>query len=189
MHAAATGPRALRLRAYQGTIGSVMSPTAPAPVPAVTGSPPAGRPGPESSHGPVRPGPAAALRRVAVPLGVLGGVAGAFAYVAAVDPNQPGHYPLCPLLYYTGVYCPGCGGLRSAHAIAHGHLGSALGCNALAVASYALFAVVWVVWCVRALRGRALRPNLGRAHWWAVWGLMIAFTIVRNLPFGAALTP
>lgn len=162
----------------------VTSQHAPAPVPTVTGPPPH----PDPADPPGRPA-AVALRRVAVPLGVLGGVVGAFAYVAAVDPNQPGHYPVCPLLYYTGVYCPGCGGLRSAYAVAHGRFGAALGCNALAVAGYLLFAVVWAVWCVRALRGRPFRPGLGRGHWWAVWGLMIAFTVVRNLPFGGALTP
>jgi hypothetical protein len=124
-----------------------------------------------------------------VPLGVLGGVAAAFGFVAAVDPNRPGHYPVCPLLRFTGLYCPGCGGLRSAYAIAHGRLGTALGCNALAVAGYALFAVVWTVWFTRSLRGRAFQPRMRRAHRWALWTLLIGFGVVRNLPFGAALAP
>jgi hypothetical protein len=124
-----------------------------------------------------------------VPLGVLAGVVAAFGYVAAVDPNTPGHYPVCPLLHYTGVYCPGCGGLRSAYAVAHGHLGTALGCNALAVAGYAVFAVVWVVWFGRTVRGRPFRPTLTRAHRWAFWTLFLGFAVVRNLPFGSALAP
>lgn len=131
----------------------------------------------------------AVLRRTAVPLGVLGGVAAAFGFVAAVDPNRPGHYPVCPLLRYTGLYCPGCGGLRSAYAVAHGRIGTALGCNALAVAGYALFAVVWTVWFTRSLRGRAFQPQMRRAHRWALWTLLIGFGVVRNLPFGAALAP
>ena len=122
-------------------------------------------------------------------MAVLGGVAGAFAYVAAVDPNSPGHYPVCPLLHYTGVYCPGCGGLRSAYALAHGHFGTAVGCNALAVAGYAVFAVVWVAWFTAALRGRPFEPTLTRGHRWAFWAVLIAFGVVRNLPFGAALAP
>jgi hypothetical protein len=129
------------------------------------------------------------VRRAAVPLAVLGGVAAAFGYVAAVDPNTPGHYPACPLLHYTGLYCPGCGGLRGAYALAHGHLGTALGCNALAVAGYALFAAVWTVWCGRALRGRAFDPALRPAHLWALCAVVLAFSIVRNLPFGGALAP
>lgn len=129
------------------------------------------------------------LARTAVPLAVLGAVAAAFGYVGAVDPNSPGHYPACPLLHYTGVYCPGCGGLRSAHAIVHGHVGTALGCNALAVAGFALFAVAWAVWFGRGLRGRPFEPGLRPGYAWALWSLVLAFTVVRNLPFGGALVP
>lgn len=129
------------------------------------------------------------LRRLAVPLGVLGGVAAAFAYVGAVDPNQPGHYPACPLLQATGIYCPGCGGLRSAHAIAHGDLTAALGANALAVVGYVLFAALWTLWAVRAARGRPLGLGLGRAHLWALGAVVLAFTVVRNLPFAGFLHP
>ncbi|MFJ8823326.1 DUF2752 domain-containing protein [Streptomyces sp. NPDC102467] len=129
------------------------------------------------------------LRRTAVPLGILGGVAAAFVYVGAVDPNEAGHYPACPLLRTTGVYCPGCGGLRSAHAFVHGDLSGALGANALAVAGYALFAVVWAVWAIRAARGRPLGLGLGRVHLWALGAVVLAFTVVRNLPMGGFLRP
>lgn len=129
------------------------------------------------------------LRRLAAPFGVLGGVAAAFAYVATVDPNAPGHYPVCPLLKYTGIYCPGCGGLRSAYAVAHGDLGAALGLNALAVAGYAGFAVFWVVWVSRTARGRLFEVPLKPAYVWGVAAVVMAFTIVRNLPFGAGLAP
>jgi hypothetical protein len=129
-------------------------------------------------------------RRLAAPLGVLAATAAVFAYVGAVDPNEPGHYPVCPLLHLTGLYCPACGGLRGAHALAHGDLAASLGANALAVAGYAAFAVFWAAWLVRALRGRPTRGPQPRAvHWWALGGLLLAFTVVRNLPFGTGLTP
>ncbi|MGR6969849.1 DUF2752 domain-containing protein [Streptomyces cynarae] len=134
-------------------------------------------------------GGAAALRRIAVPAGVLAAVAGAFAYVGAVDPNRPGHYPVCPLLRYTGVYCPGCGGLRSAHAFVHGDVLTALHDNALAVTGFLVFAVVWVAWAVRAVRGRALRIDLTPVQLWSLGALVLAFTVVRNLPFGGWLHP
>jgi Protein of unknown function (DUF2752) len=126
---------------------------------------------------------------LAAPLGVLGGVAAAFAYVGTFDPNEAGHYPVCPFLHYTGLYCPGCGGLRSAYAVVHGHFATAIGLNAPAVAGYLLFALLWTVWFVRALRGRpfTLRPRA--AHWWAIAGVVLLFTVVRNLPFGSALAP
>jgi hypothetical protein len=134
-------------------------------------------------------GPAAVLGRLAVPAGLLAAVAGAFAYVGAVDPNEPGHYPACPLLRFTGIYCPGCGGLRSAHAVVHGDLLTALQDNAMAVLGYALFAVLWTVWVVRAVRGRPPRLDLRPAQLWAAGALLLVFTVVRNLPFGGWLHP
>jgi len=134
-------------------------------------------------------GPPSRPRRLATPLGILAAVAGAFAYVGTVDPNEPGHYPVCPLLKLTGVFCPGCGGLRSAHAFIHGDLGAALSANAVATAGYVLFAAVWVLWLVRAWRGRPLRIGLAPAWWWVVGALLLIFTVVRNLPFGSALAP
>ncbi|MCX4998839.1 DUF2752 domain-containing protein [Streptomyces longwoodensis] len=127
--------------------------------------------------------------RLAVPAGILAAVAGAFAYVGTVDPNTPGHYPLCPLYAVTGLYCPGCGGLRSAHAFVHGDLLGALHDNAAAVLAYLGFAVVWTVWVVRAVRGRPPGIRLGTAHLWTLGAFLLVFTVVRNLPFGGWLRP
>lgn len=141
------------------------------------------------SAGDTAPAPGSAVRRLLVPAGTLAAVAGALAYVGAVDPNEPGHYPVCPLLRYTGIWCPGCGGLRSAHAVVHGDLPAALHANAAAVAGYAAFAVLWLLWAVAAARGRPLRLDPSRARLWAAGTLLAAFTLLRNLPFGAALHP
>jgi hypothetical protein len=131
------------------------------------------------------------LLRLAAPLVTFAGVGAAFAYVAAVDPNQPGHYPVCPLLRWTGLYCPGCGGLRAAHALTHGDLTAALGANALAVLLLLACAVGWAGWLATAVRGRPPRLPLPARSWpwWALGALLAAFTVVRNLPFGAALAP
>ncbi|MGW3951596.1 DUF2752 domain-containing protein [Streptomyces sp. NPDC004752] len=143
----------------------------------------------DSEHLVPRPARAAVLGRLAVPAGLFAAVAGAFAYVGTVDPNEPGHYPVCPLYGYTGLYCPGCGGLRSAHAFIHGDLTAALQANAPAVAAYLVFAVLWTVWVVRAVRGRPMRLSLGPVHLWSLGALLLVFTIVRNLPFGGWLHP
>ncbi|MGY3335731.1 hypothetical protein ACVW0K_001830 [Streptomyces filamentosus] len=128
-------------------------------------------------------------RRLFAPLATLAGVAAAFAYVGAVDPNEPGHYPVCPLLRFTGLYCPGCGGLRSAHAVAHGDLAGALGANALAVAGYAVCAVLMAVWLVHAVRSTPTRLAARPAVWWALGALTALFAVIRNLPFGSFLAP
>ncbi|MFI1412824.1 DUF2752 domain-containing protein [Streptomyces sp. NPDC020707] len=135
------------------------------------------------------PGSAAMLRRLAVPGGILLAVAAAFAYVGTVDPNEPGHYPACPLLRYAGLYCPGCGGLRSAYAVVHGDLGAALGANALAVLGYLVFAALWTVWVVRTARGRPMDIDPGPPLLWSLGALSLVFTVVRNLPFGGWLHP
>ncbi|MGW1749730.1 DUF2752 domain-containing protein [Streptomyces sp. NPDC002092] len=142
-----------------------------------------------SAVGPRATARTAPLARLAVPAGIMAAVAGAFAYVGTVDPYQPGHYPVCPLYRLTGLYCPGCGGLRSAHSFIHGDFLAALQDNALAVVGYLGFAVLWTVWVVRAVRGRPFRLELGSRQLWVLGTLSLVFTVVRNLPFGGWLHP
>ncbi|MGP3685362.1 DUF2752 domain-containing protein [Streptomyces sp. IBSNAI002] len=134
--------------------------------------------------------PVSRVRRLRAPALTLAGAVAAFAYVGTVNPNEPGHYPVCPLLRLTGILCPGCGGLRSAYAFAHGDLITAFGANALAVAGYFVFAGFMLLWLVRAVRGGpvprlALRP----LYWWGIGGAALVFAVVRNLSFGSALAP
>lgn len=118
-------------------------------------------------------------------LAALGAAALAVTYVGAVDPNEPGHYPACPVLEYGGLLCPGCGGLRSVHALAQGDLGTALGANAVVVLAAVVATVCWLVWFARP----RLRWSLPRAGPWALAALVAAFTILRNLPMGTTLAP
>ncbi len=148
----------------------------------------------DASHSPdVRPSPApraSRARRLAAPALYLAAAASAFAYVGTVDPNEPGHYPVCPLFRLTGILCPGCGGLRSAHAFAHGDLVTASGTNALAVVAYFVFAGFVALWLVRAFRGGPVpRIVLRSRYWWAIGAAALVFTVVRNLSFGSALAP
>jgi hypothetical protein len=131
----------------------------------------------------------ASASRLAAPVGTLVAVGVAWTYVAAVNPNEPGHYPVCPLLRFTGLYCPGCGGLRCAWDLAHGEWRAALGSNALAVAGIALFAAFWILWSVRSAQDRPVGLTPRAAHWWLVGGLALVFTVLRNLPFGTVLAP
>ncbi|MFE0423150.1 DUF2752 domain-containing protein [Streptomyces sp. NPDC058953] len=160
-----------------------------APVPA-SSAPPV--PAASAPAAPPAPGPRPLWRRLAAPVGTLAAVGAAFAYVGTVDPNEPGHYPACPLLRFTGIYCPGCGGLRSAHAFVHGDLGTAFGANAPAVVGYGVFLVLWTLWIVRAARGvpgATWRIAVQPFWWWAIGAAVLVFSVVRNLPFGSALAP
>ena len=91
------------------------------------------------------------------------GVAGLSAalVIAAVDPND-GHYPACPTQALLGVDCPGCGGLRSAHALVRGDIATAADHNiaALIVIPLAVAAYLW--WLRRTWRGWS--PDLSMAQ-------------------------
>jgi hypothetical protein len=129
-------------------------------------------------------------RALAAPLGAALAAGAAVALVGAVDPNEPGHYPSCPFLVLTGLYCPGCGGLRAVHALAHGDPAAALGLNPLLVVAAPLLAVLWGRWAVRSWQGLPLAAKwLRPSHAWWLLGVMIVFWIGRNLPFGDFLAP
>lgn len=130
------------------------------------------------------------VRAVLLPAAVAVAAAAGLVLVAVVDPNEPGHYPPCPLLALTGLYCPGCGTLRALHALAHGDLGAALGLNPLAVALIPGVAALWARWAVRSWQGRPFVIKAPPpAIMWAFLGLLISYGVVRNLPFGHFLAP
>ncbi|GAA5052579.1 hypothetical protein HNP84_001479 [Thermocatellispora tengchongensis] len=130
------------------------------------------------------------LRAVLAPLGVAAATGAVFVVVGLRDPNQPGHYPTCPFLWATGLFCPGCGTLRTIHALAHGDVVAALGLNPLAVATIPFLLFWWGRWALRSWQGRPVRTKLAHpAYIWGFFVLVIAYWIVRNLPFGAFLAP
>lgn len=127
--------------------------------------------------------------RLAGPLAVAAAAAGGVALVATVDPNDPGHYPTCPFLWATGLYCPGCGALRTVHALAHLDVATAVGLNVLVAALVPLAVLWWGRWTYRQWTGR---PRRWLAPAWSLWGLIavvMAFWLLRNLPGLAVLAP
>lgn len=130
------------------------------------------------------------LRSVLAPLGVAVAAGAAFGYVAAVDPNQPGHYPTCPFLFLTGLYCPGCGTLRAMHALGHADVVAALGLNPLAVAMVPFLVFWWGRWTLRSWQGRPVRTSLAHPRYLrALLALVIVFWVARNTHFGDFLAP
>lgn len=135
--------------------------------------------------------PVLAGRAVSVrgPSGVAVAAAAAVAVLATVDPNEPGHYPTCPVLALTGRFCPGCGSLRAVHALARGDVAAAVGLNLLTVLAVVPLAVVWVQWVRRSWRGRSRTSVAPAAVLWASLVVVAFFTVLRNLPVGSALAP
>ncbi|WP_225994232.1 DUF2752 domain-containing protein [Actinomadura rudentiformis] len=128
------------------------------------------------------------MSRLARPMGVLVAATAVVSYLAVVDPNESGHYPTCPFLALTGYQCPGCGSLRTIHALAHGNLGEAFGLNIFAVAMIPVLAFFWIRWTIASARGRPVRTTLADPRLlWGFLALVLLFWLVRNLPFGSFL--
>lgn len=134
-------------------------------------------------------------RRLVAPLGVAALAVGACAYLAAVDPSEPGHYPVCPSRAIFGVDCPGCGGMRAMHSLLHGDVSAALDHNALILVFIGAAVALWAVWLARAIRGSA--PAVTHRQFrvrnvMLISGLvaLLAFGVVRNfVPYlGAGLS-
>jgi hypothetical protein len=125
-------------------------------------------------------------RRLLGPIATALGAIGATAYIGMVDPNQPGHYPMCPTLAILGIDCPGCGGLRATHALAHGDIATALDNNALFVILIPVLVAAWAIWIYRAWTGvtpasTPRRERISRAAPIVILIVAMAFAVVRNL--------
>jgi len=121
---------------------------------------------------------------------VTAAAVGAATALATVDPNQPGHYPGCPFLLVSGLYCPGCGSLRAVHDLLHADLAGALARNPLAVAAVPFLVYALVAAWAAALGRRP--PSLTTVPAPVIWGLLVvvvAFGVLRNVPGWSWLSP
>ncbi|WP_201774457.1 DUF2752 domain-containing protein [Demequina sediminicola] len=116
------------------------------------------------------------------PLVVGAGAAAAAWYVSDVDPNEPGHYPTCPSLWLTGLYCPGCGSLRAIHHLGNGELAAAWAMNPLAVIVIPWLVWRWVRWIWQATGHRVSRRLAPAWAIYALFGAVCLYAVLRNIP-------
>lgn len=124
-----------------------------------------------------------------LPLGVAATALVGAGYVANVDPSVAGHYPGCPFLAVTGWYCPGCGALRAVHALGHGDLLTALARNPFTVVVAGYLAISWALWLQRTATGRARRWVARPWVLYGVFGIILLFWVLRNVPGWTWLSP
>lgn len=112
------------------------------------------------------------------------------------DPHSQS-WGLCPFLELTGLYCPGCGGLRAVNDLTNLDVVSAASSNLLFVVTLPVVIGLWLVWLVRAWRGDPARVDGAGARasrrglqlGWVALALAGVFLVVRNLPGLEWLTP
>lgn len=110
---------------------------------------------------------------------VVVGAAAAWAFVLLYPQFAPA-FPKCVFHEVSGLYCTGCGSTRALFALLSGDIAGAWAQNPLLVV-----VLPWLGWvgATRVVRTLAERlPSIpGRAHWLFA-ALVIAFTVLRNLP-------
>ena len=129
-------------------------------------------------------------RALAAPVGVAAVAVTAAAVLHFRDPHSAGSYGVCPMYALTGLWCPACGGLRAVNDLTNLDLGAAVSSNVLIVPFIAVLVIAWIGWTVRRWKGTrdrmiVLRPTVTIV----VLGVLVAFTVVRNTPWGSWLAP
>jgi hypothetical protein len=120
-------------------------------------------------------------------------LAATLAAIAAViffnNPANHAYYPVCQFHRLTGLNCPGCGMTRALYALLHGQVLLALHDNALFVLSLLALVVrtAWFGW--NQHRRRPPAEFFPLKFLWPLLALALLFTILRNLPAFAFLSP
>jgi len=133
----------------------------------------------------------AASTRITGPVVAAVALGVATAYTFARSPFEPGAFPLCVFYAGTGLYCPGCGGLRAVHQLLHGQFADAVSLNALAVFAIIPLTLIALGWWAGSAAGLGWRaPRLHPAVWWGLGALVLAFSVARNFgPLAPYLAP
>lgn len=113
--------------------------------------------------------------------GWVAGLAVAAAAAAVLHLHRPQgqfFFPRCTFHAATGLWCPGCGGLRALHELLNGEFRAAARSNALLVVGVPVAAAVW--WGVRRWAGT--RAGVSSRLVWIGFLAVAAFSVLRNLP-------
>lgn len=120
-------------------------------------------------------------------LGAWARVFGLFALLALLawrNPVEQRWIPPCPVSG-TGFLCPGCGSLRAIHYLTRLHLQEALQANILMVVVGVPAILCFVREQARTIAGRRVASSVSPYLAWIILGIILAFTVARNLPGGA----
>jgi hypothetical protein len=105
------------------------------------------------------------------------------------NPSTHHFYPECQFHRLTGLNCPGCGMTRAAYALLHGEWAAAVRDNALLTGTLAWLLVRGAWFGLNRRRGRRNGEFFPAKHLWLLLALALVFTVLRNLPALAFLSP
>ena len=129
--------------------------------------------------------------RLRAPVLTFAGVAAATVALHFRDPHVTHSWGVCPLYALTGIYCPGCGGLRAVNDLTRGQVGAAASSNLAFVVILPFLLVGLGVWTVSRWRGTPVHvsSNVIRPIAFTGLALLLVFTVLRNLSIGSWLAP
>ena len=105
------------------------------------------------------------------------------------NPSTHGFYPICLFHQLTGLNCPGCGGTRAAYALLHGNVALALKDNMLFVLLIPAVVLRGVWFAGKKSLGRPAGQFFPAKFLWVLLAVAVIFTVLRNLPAFAFLSP
>ena len=114
---------------------------------------------------------------------------GVGATVFFFNPATHGFYPVCAFHKLTGWNCPGCGATRAFYALLHGNFSAALHDNALFLFALAALALRTGWFFVKRNREQTAGEFFPTRFLWPLIVIALVFTVLRNLPAFAFLSP
>ncbi len=117
---------------------------------------------------------------------LLIGLAGALFLRSTDLGGDPRWLPKCALFTWTGLHCPGCGNTRAASALLQGDVQGAIHQNVFWVVALPFLLIgalrSWIRW-VYPERWKLLPIRWKWSYSLSLIGLLLIFTVLRNLPF------
>lgn len=127
-------------------------------------------------------------QRMLAPAITVGALGAATLALHFRDPHASGSWGMCPSAML-GISCPGCGGLRAVNDLTNFQLVDAASSNLLFVLALPVILFALVRWVTDQWRGTTRVANVSWLATTGVVAVLVAFTVLRNLPQLAWLAP
>lgn len=88
----------------------------------------------------------------------------------------------CPFHYLTGLYCPGCGGMRSIGYLVSGNIYAAMKSNVI-VTVFNITSPLLLLFMIRYIKSRIFISILNTKCLLFTLVIMLIFSVIRNIPY------